>query len=203
MSSTQLWAMAAAHGQPYAATLTGFKSIARVPGLAFGYEEALGYCCDPDAVTDKDGISALLRVANLATELAAEGRTLLDRLDEIDSTYGVHATDQLSVRVTDLGLITAAMQRIRERPPTTLAGEPVTVVDLAEGGDDLPPTDGLLLEGQTVRVVARPSGTEPKLKCYLQVRVSAADSTDLVAARTAAHDRLQQVRAEMAAALGV
>ena len=203
VSATQLKTMAAAHDQPYAATLTGFKWIARAPGLAYGYEEALGYCCDPDAVTDKDGISALLRVAVLATDLAAQGQTLLDRLDEIDRRYGVHATDQLSVRVTDLGLITEAMQRIRSTPPSSLAGETVQVIDLATGSTGLPPTDGLLLEGPTVRVVARPSGTEPKLKCYLQVKVTPAESADLDTARADAHERLTRVRDEMATALGL
>jgi len=203
VSATQLQAMAAAHDQPYAATLTGFKWIARVPGLVYGYEEALGYCCDPAGVTDKDGITALLRVTAIATELAGSGRTILDRLDDLDRAYGVHSTDQLSVRVTDLSLIAEAMQRLRATPPTELAGEPVTVRDLAAGTDDLPATDAVLVEGSSVRVVARPSGTEPKLKCYLQVRASAIDSADLGAARAAAGARLSQVRDEMAAALGV
>ena len=109
VSSSLLAAMAAAHGQPFAATLTGFKWIGRVPGLAFGYEEAIGYCVDPQAVPDKDGISALIRVLTLAAGLKAEGRTVADRLDEIATTYGVYETDQLSVRVEDLTLIEAAM----------------------------------------------------------------------------------------------
>ncbi len=122
VSSSLLAAMAAAHGQPFAATLTGFKWIGRVPGLAFGYEEAIGYCVDPQAVPDKDGISALIRVLTLAAGLKADGRTVADRLDEIATTYGVYETDQLSVRVEDLSLIGAAMVRLRTQPPTTLAG---------------------------------------------------------------------------------
>ena len=137
--------MAAAYGQPFAYTLTGFKWIGRVPGLAFGYEEAIGYCVDPEAVPDKDGITALIRVLTLAAELKATGQTLADRLDEIAERYGVHQTDQLSVRVDDLALIAAAMARLRARPPATLAGQPVTVLDLAAGRPDLPPTDGILI----------------------------------------------------------
>ena len=104
-----------------------------MPGLAFGYEEAIGYCVDPAAVPDKDGISALVRVLVLAAELKAHGRSLADRLDEIARTYGVHETDQLSVRVDDLGLIAAAMARLRAHPPVELAGEPVEVTDLSDG----------------------------------------------------------------------
>ena len=133
VSGSLLQAMAAAYGQPFVYTLTGFKWIGRVPGLAFGYEEAIGYCVDPAAVPDKDGISALVRVLALAAELKAAGRTLADRLDEIARTYGVYETDQLSVRVDDLDLIAAAMARLRAHPPVELAGEPVEVTDLTAG----------------------------------------------------------------------
>ena len=98
-----------------------------MPGLAYGYEEAIGYCVDPEAVPDKDGISALIRVLTLAAGLKAEGRTLADRLDEIARRYGVYETDQLSVRVADLILIAAAMVRLRARPPTILAGQPTSI----------------------------------------------------------------------------
>ena len=107
------------------------------------------------------------------------------------------------MRVSDLSLITAAMQRLRSQPPATLVGEPVRVVDLADGFDGLPPTDGMLLAGERVRAVARPSGTEPKLKCYLQVRLDAAASQNLAAAREQAAVVMAGLRAEMAAALGV
>ena len=203
VSSSLLATMAAAHGQPFVATLTGFKWIGRVPGLAFGYEEAIGYCVDPSAVPDKDGISALVRVLALAAALKADGLTLTDRLDEITRTYGVHATDQLSVRVSDLSVITDAMTRLRAEPPQMLLGEPVRVIDLAVGSDDLPPTDGIRLLGESVTVVVRPSGTEPKLKCYLESRIPAADSQDVTLARAEAQRRLDQVRAEITRALGL
>ncbi len=203
VSSTLLATMAAAHGRPAATTLTGFKWIGRVPELAFGYEEAIGYCTDAAAVPDKDGITTALRVLTLVAGLRARGETLADRLDEIARQYGVHLTSQLSVRVSDLSLITAAMQRLRSQPPATLVGEPVRVVDLADGFDGLPPTDGMLLAGERVRAVARPSGTEPKLKCYLQVRLDAAASQNLAAAREQAAVVMAGLRAEMAAALGV
>ena len=203
VSSSLLGRLAEAHGQPFAHTLTGFKWIGRVPGLAFGYEEALGYCCDPTAVADKDGVSALVRVLVLAAGLKAEGRTLVDRLDEIARTHGLHATDQLSVRVDDLQLITDAMARLRSAPPATLVGEPVTVTDLLADSAGLPPTDAIRLVGDSVTVVVRPSGTEPKLKCYLEARIGVAESQDLVAARTRAADLLAGLRTEMSAALGL
>jgi phosphomannomutase len=173
VSSSLLGKMAAEHGQPYAETLTGFKWISRVPDLAFGYEEALGYCVDPEHVKDKDGVSALLLLCEMAAAEKARGRTLVDVLDHIAEHHGLHATDQLSVRVSDLTLIAQAMERLRDHPPTSLGGLAVeTAEDLSLGSESLPPTDGLryrLAEG--ARVVVRPSGTEPKLKAYLEVVV--------------------------------
>jgi phosphomannomutase len=201
VSSSLLETMAAAHGQPFRYTLTGFKWIGRVPGLAFGYEEAIGYCVDPAAVPDKDGISALVRVLGLAAELKAAGSSLAGRLDEIATTYGVFETDQLSVRVADLGLIAAAMARLRAAPPDALDGEPVAVTDLAAGTDDLPPTDAVLLSGESLKVVVRPSGTEPKLKCYLEARHPADASVPLAETRAAVRARLARLRTEMATAL--
>lgn len=203
VSSSLLAAMAAAHGQPFAATLTGFKWIGRVPGLAFGYEEAIGYCVDPQAVPDKDGISALIRVLTLAAGLKAEGRTVADRLDEIATTYGVYETDQLSVRVEDLTLIEAAMSRLRTQPPAALIGQQLQVIDLADGSDELPPTDAVLLAGEHVTVVVRPSGTEPKLKCYLEARVPLAESVDLASDRRRARSMLAELRGEMSSSLGL
>ena len=203
VSSSLLAAMAGAHDQPFATTLTGFKWIGRVPGLAFGYEEAIGYCVDPQAVPDKDGISALVRVLTLAAGLRADGRTIADRLDEIATRYGVHDTDQLSVRVEDLSLIVEAMARLRADPPSTLLGQPVQVIDLAHGSDELPPTDGVLLSGSQVKVVVRPSGTEPKLKCYLEARVPLAQSVDLASDRRRARAMLVELRSEMSQALGL
>ncbi|HEY5783185.1 MAG TPA: phospho-sugar mutase [Microlunatus sp.] len=203
VSSSLLAAMAAAHGQPFTATLTGFKWIGRVPGLAFGYEEAIGYCVDPQAVPDKDGISALIRVLTVAAGLKADGRTVADRLDQIATTYGVYETDQLSVRVDDVTLIDAAMVRLRTQPPTTLLGRPVQVIDLAAGTDELPSTDGVLLAGERVTVVVRPSGTEPKLKCYLEARVPLAEAVDLATDRRRARGVLADLRGEMSSSLGL
>ncbi|HEX2857703.1 MAG TPA: phospho-sugar mutase [Propionibacteriaceae bacterium] len=203
VSSTLLARMAAAHQRAFTTTLTGFKWIGRVPDLAFGYEEAIGYCCDPAFVPDKDGITTAVTALRLVAGLIASGRGVADRLDEIARTYGVHATSQLSVRVEDAGIIRAAMARLRSHPPLRLAGAPVEVRDLLEAGD-LPPTDAVELTGEWVHVVARPSGTEPKLKCYLEARVSQAESAaDLKAARLSAAGTLAQLRTEMAEALGV
>jgi phosphomannomutase len=204
VSSSLLGKMAAAAGVEYVETLTGFKWIGRVPGLAYGYEEALGYCVAPDLVRDKDGVSALARVAELAAELKAAGQTVLDRLDDIAARFGVHATDQLSVRVDDVSLIEQAVERLREHPPTSLGGFAVeSAEDLSEGVGGLPPTEGLryrLAEGG--RVVVRPSGTEPKLKCYLEVVVDVADG-DVAAARISAAGRLDAIRADLARAAGI
>ena len=204
VSSTLLSAMAAANGRPFVTTLTGFKWIGRVPDLAFGYEEAIGYCCDSAYVPDKDGMTALISVLRIVAGLRAEGKTIADRLDEIAVRYGVHATGQLSARVADLSIIADAMARLRNLPPTHLAGEQVTVRDLSQGTPELPPTDAIELTGETLHVVARPSGTEPKLKCYLEARVDPQTSAaDLPAAKAAAADKLARIRREMAAALGV
>lgn len=205
VSSSLLGKMAAAAGQPYAETLTGFKWIGRVPGLAFGYEEALGYCCDPDHVKDKDGVSALLLLCELAAKTKDAGRSLLDVLDDLALEHGLHATDQVSVRVSDLSLITAAMERLRATPPTTLGGLAVDAVDdLALGSADLPPTDGLrfrLADG--ARVVVRPSGTEPKLKCYLEVVVPVDAEAGVDAARISAAARMDALGKDIDAALGL
>jgi len=205
VSSSLLGRMAAAAGQPYVETLTGFKWIGRVPGLAFGYEEALGYCCDPEHVRDKDGVSALLLLCELAAETKAAGRTLVDVLDDLALQHGLHATDQVSMRVADLSLITAAMERLRATPPTELGGLAVERVDdLALGSADLPPTDGLRFHlADRARVVVRPSGTEPKLKCYLEVVVPVDPGAGVDAARISAAARLDALGADAAAALGV
>jgi phosphomannomutase len=208
VSSSLLGVLAAAHGQPHVETLTGFKWIGRVEGLVFGYEEALGYCVAPRLVRDKDGVSALLRVVELAAQLRREGRTLVDRLDEIAREHGLFATDQLSVRVDDLRVIDDAMARLREHPPAALGGLTVEQVDdLAAGGSGLPPTDGLRFRlADRARVVVRPSGTEPKLKCYLEVVVPVEpDDPDggVDAARIGAAGRLDAIRTDLAAHLGL
>jgi phosphomannomutase len=208
VSSRLLGRIAAAHGLPHAQTLTGFKWIARTEGLVFGYEEALGYCVDPTHVRDKDGISAALLIAELAAALRSQGRTLLDALDDLAREHGLHVTDQLSARFADLDRIGATMARVRQAPPATLAGSPVTeVVDLAEGVDGLPPTDGIrLLAEDGTRVIVRPSGTEPKVKCYLEVVVPVARTADDAAVRVArvgARERLDALVADLRGVLGL
>ncbi|MFD9593851.1 phospho-sugar mutase [Kitasatospora sp. NPDC059973] len=209
VSSTLLGRIAEAAGLGYAETLTGFKWIARADGLRYGFEEALGYCVDPQGVRDKDGITAALLVAELAATLKRSGRTLADLLDDLALEHGLHATDQLSVRVEDLALIAEAMQRLRERPPTVLAGLTVTRADdLTAGSADLPPTDGLryYLAGEGVRsarIVVRPSGTEPKLKCYLEVVLPVGSAADLAPARVRAAELLGAIKRDLAAAAGI
>ncbi|MGA5353351.1 phospho-sugar mutase [Streptomyces thermodiastaticus] len=204
VSSSLLGRIADQAGLPYAETLTGFKWISRVEGLRYGYEEALGYCVDPDGVRDKDGITAALLVTELASQLKEEGRTLLDLLDDLAVEHGLHATDQLSVRVQDLSLIADAMRRLREQPPAELAGLPVTrAEDLTRGTDTLPPTDGLRYTLDGARVIVRPSGTEPKLKCYLEVVIPVADRAGLPAARAKAAEVLSALKRDLAAAAGI
>ncbi len=204
VSSSLLGRIAGKAGLPYEETLTGFKWIARVEGLRYGYEEALGYCVDPEGVRDKDGITAALLITELASRLKEEGRTLLDLLDDLAVEHGLHATDQLSVRVQDLSLIADAMRRLREQPPTALAGLPVTrAEDLTQGTEELPPTDGLRYTLDGARVIVRPSGTEPKLKCYLEVVVPVADRAGLTAAREKAAGLLAAIKRDLSAAAGI
>ncbi|MFG2119225.1 phospho-sugar mutase [Streptomyces sp. NPDC048710] len=204
VSSSLLGRIAEKAGLPYEETLTGFKWIARVDGLRYGYEEALGYCVDPDGVRDKDGITAALLITELASVLKEQGRTLLDLLDDLAVEHGLHATDQLSVRVQDLSVISDAMRRLREQPPTELAGLAITrAEDLTQGTDKLPPTDGLRYTLDGARVIVRPSGTEPKLKCYLEVVVPVAAHAGLPAAHTRAADLLAAIKRDLSAAAGI
>ena len=203
VSSTALATLASAAGKQHRTTLTGFKWIGRVPGLAFGYEEAIGYCCDPARVPDKDGITALARILRLVGELKANGQTINDRLDEIWRRIGLFRTSQLAVRVTDMSIISDAMDTLRATPPATLLDEPVSVRDLLDPNNDsgLPEQNAIELSGERVHVVARPSGTEPKLKVYLEVRSS--DTDDLATAKTRVDEQMVRLRAEMSAALGL
>jgi phosphomannomutase len=208
VSSRVLAKIARAHGFAHATTLTGFKWIARTPDLAYGYEEALGYCVDPANVRDKDGISAAVVVAQLANRLKSEGRTLIDALDDVARAHGLHVSDQLSARFSDLDRIGETMSRLRAAPPRPPASAGVSQVrDLSAGLDGLPPTDGVVLvAGDGTRVIVRPSGTEPKIKCYLEVieRV-APDASSLAVgkARIAAHKKLDKVKAEVRRVLGL
>ncbi|MFE9909073.1 phospho-sugar mutase [Streptomyces clavifer] len=204
VSSSLLARIAAKAGLGYEETLTGFKWIARVEGLRYGYEEALGYCVDPEGVRDKDGITAALLVAELASVLKQKGRTLLDLLDDLAVEHGLHATDQLSVRVEDLSVIADAMRRLRQNPPAALAGLTVTSAeDLSRGTELLPPTDGLRYHLTGARVIVRPSGTEPKLKCYLEVVVPVASAAALPEARAQAAALLTAIKHDLSAAAGI
>jgi phosphomannomutase len=201
VSSRQLAAMCRAAGVRHEETLTGFKWIGRVPGLRYGYEEALGYCVDPARVRDKDGVSAALLVAELVATLKAEGRSLVDRLDDLAREHGVYATDAFSVRVEDLSLIGRIMDRLRSAPLTSVAGVSVARADdLARGDGGLPPTEGLRYYlADESRVIVRPSGTEPKLKVYLEV-VEPVTGGELRGARERAAKRLAGIRADLEAA---
>lgn len=198
VSSRALAAAAKSHGLEHAATLTGFKWISRVPGVAFGYEEALGYCVDPQVVRDKDGISAGVVFASLVSALAEQGRSVDDELERIRTRDGAFVTQPLTFRLTDTSLIGEAMARLRAAAPAQLAGYDVTeVIDLAEGSAQLPPTDGImLLTAAGDRVIIRPSGTEPKLKCYLE---AVGEVTQIEAARA----RLEQMRADLTLFFGL
>lgn len=202
VSSRMLAAIASSHSLEHHNTLTGFKWISRVPSLSFGYEEALGYCVAPALVRDKDGMSAGLLLADYAAELKATGSSLPEVLDELALKHGLHATDQLSIRVADLGLLGTMMQALRATPPSTLGGEAVTAFEDLSRGATLPPTDGLLFGTvNNTRVIVRPSGTEPKLKCYLEVIAPVATAGDVPAVRATAAAQLERIKNELAALL--
>ncbi|WP_430645939.1 phospho-sugar mutase [Agromyces sp. GXS1127] len=198
VSSPGLEAIARAHGLGFRATLTGFKWISRAPGLVFGFEEALGYLVNPGTVRDKDGISAAVAFLSLAARLAAEGRTIADRLDELALRFGCFDSTQVSIRVTDLSRIADVMARLRAEPPAEVGGIRVERIDdLAAGIDGYPPSDvlRLVLDGGA-RVMVRPSGTEPKLKVYID---AAATEGTLEERRAAASDAVSRLEAGMRA----
>jgi phosphomannomutase len=208
VSSSMLSALAEWYGVAYVETLTGFKWIARAarlrPGhrLLFGYEEALGYAVS-SVVADKDGLSAALVVADMAARARHEGSSLLERLDALEALVGVHSTAQWSLRLPGsdaMKLMSSMMARWRSAPPSQLAGLQVTEVrDFAQGHGDLPASDVvvLMLSGLG-RVVLRPSGTEPKLKVYLEATSGPCSLEDLPEARRAARSRLEELRREVA-----
>jgi phosphomannomutase len=196
VSSRMLAAIAAHYGAVHVETLTGFKWLARadstVPAgtLVYAYEEAIGYCVDPAAVRDKDGISAAVLVCDLVATLKDQGRSVPDMLNELARRYGVHDVAAVSRRVTDSDAAADIMQQLRAAPPSELAGFPATLTDITDaliftGGDD----------DTSVRVVVRPSGTEPKLKCYLEIRCAVSDGLRRARGRAAA------LRAELVAAV--
>ena len=182
VSSSILRKIAKHYNFEFEETLTGFKWLAKIKGLTFGYEEALGYAVDAETVNDKDGISAAITLAQIATDLAADGKTILDLLNEIWARHGFHATEQISIRLTDLSKVGIILGGLRTNPPQEIAGRLVTSIDdLAAPTDGLPPTDGLRiwLDGG-IRIIIRPSGTEAKMKCYIEVIEKDSDSAQVV-----------------------
>ena len=171
VSSSVLRKISAHYGIDFVEVLTGFKWIAKIKDLSFGYEEAIGYSVDSKTVNDKDGISAAIFLAQIAMDLKREGLTLSDLLDEIWQRHGFHGTEQISIRVTDMTAITRLLDGLRKNPPTEIAGRAVdSIDDLAAPKDGLPPTDGLRIWlAGGIRIIVRPSGTEAKLKCYVEV----------------------------------
>lgn len=201
VSSPLLGRIAAHYGLEYVQTLTGFKFVNRVPGLIFGYEEALGYLVDPDLVRDKDGVSAAAAFLDYAAALKAKGKTIADALDDLVDAYGRFDSDQVSVRVEDLSQIGRIMSGLRENPPTEFAGlGVVTTDDFLAGFEGLPASDVLryyLADGS--RVIFRPSGTEPKLKVYLDVAATEGSRAERYAGATA---KLADLRAAVTAIVG-
>ncbi|MGQ4617940.1 phospho-sugar mutase [Nocardia sp. R7R-8] len=194
VSSRLLSKLARARGGRYAETLTGFKWLARAgDGLVYAYEEAIGHCVDPAAVRDKDGISAAVLAADLVARLKAAGRDLNDELDDYAVEFGVHAGDQVSLRLVSAAEAAAAVERLRADPPHEIAGEPVEYTDQLRVRGQMR-TDAMIFQGVSSRVVVRPSGTEPKLKCYLEVVEPVGSRADLPAARAAARERLCALR---------
>jgi len=203
VSSRLLARIAEAHGLVHHTTLTGFKWIARAPKLAFGYEEAIGFCPNPQIARDKDGIASSVVAASLFAALKVEGRTAWDELDRLAHAHGLHVTGPLTFRVEEIEQIAAGMARLRAQPPSVLAGSPVVEVsDLSEGYRGLPPTDGVLVVTEAGdRVIARPSGTEPKLKCYLEVILSAPKGEPVP--WDEAYERLERIKREFGQIIGL
>ena len=198
VSSPGLQAVAEHYGLDFRATLTGFKWISRAPGIVFGFEEALGYLVNPDVVRDKDGISAAVALLGMAAEARGQGRDIADLLREFRETFGAFASDQISVRVTDVSEIAGIMASLRAQPPAAVGEIGVSRIDdLLLGVDGLPPGDVLRLwleDGS--RLIVRPSGTEPKLKLYLDVQAASAKKARrrLEALRAGAEAMLASVR---------
>lgn len=179
VSSSALRKIAAHYNVEFKEVLTGFKWLAKIEDLAYGYEEAIGYAVDSETVNDKDGVSAALFLAQIAMDLKRDGLTLANLLDEVWERHGFHGTEQISIRVADMSAITRLLAGLRKNPPAEIAGRAVeSIDDLAAPKDGLPPTDGLRiwLSGG-VRIIVRPSGTEAKMKCYIEVITKNADES--------------------------
>ena len=182
VSSSALRKIAAHYGVDFKEVLTGFKWLAKIEDLAYGYEEAIGYSVDSETVNDKDGISAALFLTQIAMDLKREGLTLSNLLDDIWERHGFHGTEQISIRVSDMGVITRLLATLRSAPPREIAGRLVASIDdLAAPTDGLPPTDGLRiwLDGG-IRIIIRPSGTEAKMKCYIEVITKSAEESEIL-----------------------
>jgi len=169
VSSSILKKIAEAHSYPFQETLTGFKWIAKIPNLTFGYEEALGYCIDPKSVNDKDGISVALLLAQITGELRDSGISLSDYLNLIGDEYGFHKTDQISIRVSDLSIISTLLSKFVANPPKSLAGSNLISAEDLSKSKTMPTAGIRCFYEDGIRVIVRPSGTEPKLKCYIEV----------------------------------
>lgn len=180
VSSSLLSKIAKRHGIEFHETLTGFKWLAKLENLGFGYEEAIGYSVDPQTVNDKDGVSAAIMLARIAGELKSQGSSISKYLEKINEVYGYHKTVQISIRVPDLSNIGRVLNSLRTSEPDQIAGLKVLRFDdLLKPTGDLPPTDGLrfYLE-RDVRIIIRPSGTEPKVKCYIEVVCESGSKAD-------------------------
>lgn len=171
VSSSALRKIAAHYNVDFKEVLTGFKWLAKIEDLAYGYEEAIGYAVDSETVNDKDGVSAALFLAQIAVDLKGDGLSLANLLDEIWARHGFHGTEQISIRVADMNAITRLLATLRSNPPSEVAGRSVEGIDdLAAPKDGLPPTDGLRIWlAGGIRIIVRPSGTEAKMKCYIEV----------------------------------
>ena len=203
VSSRLLSRIARAHGLEHHTTLTGFKWIARAPGLGFGYEEAIGFCPDPAHVRDKDGIATSVVAASLVAALKAQGGSVWDELERLARLHGLHVSSPLTFRVEEIEQIASGMARLRAQPPSVLVGSPVVEVsDLSQGYRGLPPTDGVLVLTEAGdRVIARPSGTEPKLKCYLEVILPVTEGEPVPWEQ--ARERLDSIKGAFAEIIGL
>jgi phosphomannomutase len=179
VSSSALRKISAHYDVDFKEVLTGFKWLAKIENLAFGYEEAIGYSVDSETVNDKDGISAALFLVQIATDLKREGLTLSDLLNDVWQRHGFHGTEQISIRVSDMSAITRRLAALRKNPPSEIAGRKVDAIDdLAAPKDGLPPTDGLRIWlAGGIRIIIRPSGTEAKMKCYIEVVTTTSDES--------------------------
>jgi phosphomannomutase len=179
VSSSTLKKISSHYGIDFQEVLTGFKWIAKIENLAFGYEEAIGYAVDSDNVNDKDGISAAIFLAQIAVDLKSDGLTISDLLNQVWERHGFHGTEQISIRVTDMSAITRLLAGLRSNPPREIAGRAVeSIDDLAAPRDGLPSTDGLRIWlAGGIRIIVRPSGTEAKMKCYIEVVTATSDES--------------------------